>query len=403
MNRLWALVCLFLFAMHPAFAETRSVSYATWNVTGANVRVLYMLPTSAAKTLAAPGAPVLTTKQVSDYLLAHLAVIHPGKACMVVDQGEDLGLINTLSLIPGYLRFEVLFECPDGNGLTLSDTAFADRVANHVAFARVQINNGGLVQHIFTSANPRFALPAAGARLQSDSAFAYAGLGFSHVYRSTEILCFVVALLLLVRRRRDFAMGLGALAAGYGVAALLSVFNLAAPRFEADQAMAGLFILMAAAGAVVLRLSDPKRGAGAIGVSALVLAFAALFLHGTAAALAILGAGIVMVSVLWLPNRDDARVAFLLIAPFLFAALDGFTLTKDLLILNLAPSQLAPMILGFNVATFLAELALPLVVVAAWFLVPVMRRLTMPGRLIPEVAASLFIASGMFWFATWLL
>jgi hypothetical protein len=61
------------------------------------------------------------------------------------------------------------------------------------------------------------------------------------------------------------------------------------------------------------------------------------------------------------------------------------------------------MILGFNVASLLAALLLPACVVAAWFLVPTLRRLTVPGSLVPEAAASLFIASGMFWFATWVL
>ncbi len=92
MKRLWALVCLFLFAVHPAFAETRSIAYATWNVTGANARVLYMLPANAAKTLARPGAPVLTIKQVADYVLAHLSVSRQGQSVpRRLDQGEDLG------------------------------------------------------------------------------------------------------------------------------------------------------------------------------------------------------------------------------------------------------------------------------------------------------------------------
>ena len=403
MRRLGALVCLLLFAVHPAFAETRSNAYATWNVTGATVRVLYMLPTGEAKNLAPAGAPVLTTKQVADYILAHLSVSRQGKSCPVVDQGEDLGLINTLALTPGLLRFEILFQCPDGVGLTLSDTAFSDRMQNHVDFARVQIDNGGLVEHFFTAAAPRFDLPRAGAALQSDSMMRYAGLGFSHVYRSADILCFMLALLLIVRRRRDFVLAFGALAAGYGVAVLLSAFNLAAPRFATDQGLRGLLLLVAAATAVVLSLPDPRRGAWTLGAGALVLAVPALFLHGAAAAFAVLGMGLLAVSVPFLPGRDDQRATLLMIAPFLFALLDGFALAGDLSIEALAPAQLAPMVLGFDAATLLAEAVLPLCVVAAWFLVPTMRQFAAPGGLVPELAASLFIGCGIFWFGTWLL
>ena len=81
MRRFGALVCLLLFAVHPAFAETRSDAYATWNVTGATVRVLYTLPTGEAKNLAPAGAPVLTTKQVARSILAHLSVSRQGKSC----------------------------------------------------------------------------------------------------------------------------------------------------------------------------------------------------------------------------------------------------------------------------------------------------------------------------------
>ena len=403
MKRLCVLACLFLLGAHPAFAEKRSLGYAIWNVIGGSVRVLYIVPDNETKTLAAPGAPVPITKQVADYVLAHLSVSRQGRACPVIDQGQDVGLINTLALTPGLLRFEIVFECPDGEGMTLSDTAFSDRVENHVDFARVQIDNGGFVQHVFTAGAPRFDLPSKGATLQSDFATRYVTLGLSHAFRSAEILCFVLALLLIARRRRDYGLAFGALVAGYVPAILLSTFELAAPRFGTGQAFVGLLVAVAAATGVALSLPDPRRGAWALGAGALALALPALFFHGTAAALAVLGGGLLGVSTVLAPRRSDRRAIFLLIAPFLFGLLEGLTPAGDLAVLALPPAQLAPMLLGFDAGTLLGEVVLPLCLIGIWFAVPFVRKMAAPGGFLPDLAASVFIGCGVFWFGSWLL
>ncbi len=400
MTRFWALACLFLLAAHPAFAETRSVGYAIWNGSGGDVRVLYMLPDSEAKKLAAANSPEPTTKQVAAYVLAHFSVIRQGKACPVADQGQDVGLINTLALTPGLMRFEVVFACENGEGLTLSDTAFSDRVSNHTDFARVQIGNGGFVQHLFTPSAPRMNLPGADGTLRSDSIARYVPLGLWHVFRSIDILCFMLALLLIVRRRRDFELALGALTTGYAVALLLSTFALAAPRFGTGQAFSGLLVLLTAATGVALSLPEPRRSAWVLAAGAVALGVPVLFFRSDAAAFAVLGVALLAVGVLFVPGRETQRALFLAAVPFLFALLDGFTLAGDLAVLALPPVSLAPMLVGFNVTVLLGEAALALGLVAVWHLVPTIRRMTAPGGFLPDLTAAGLIGCGVFWFGT---
>ena len=267
------------------------------------------------------------------------------------------------------MRFEILFQCPDGVGLTLSDTAFSDRVQNHVDFARVQIDNGGLVEHFFTAAAPRFDLPRAGAALQSDSMMRYAGLGLSHVYRSADILCFILALLLIVRRRRDFVLAFGALAAGYGVAVLLSAFNLAAPRFATDQALSGLLVLVAAAAAVGLSLPDPRRGAGRSGPERSCLRCRRCSSTARPRPSPV-GMGLLAVSVPFLPGRDDQRATWLVSRP---SCSRSWMASRWPAMFPFGSCPRATGAHGFGLrcaATLLAEAVLPLGVVAAWFLVP---------------------------------
>src|SRR5262249_3140132 len=162
------------------------------------------LPAAEARSLSKPGEAILTTKQVADYVLAHFAVLRQGKACPVLDQGQDLGFINALSLTPGLLRFEMVFRCPDSSGLTLSDPALFDRAPNHFEFGRIQINNGGFVQHVFTAGDTRFDLQTGGGILRGDPPARYASLGLWHVLHGFDVICFVLAVLLIGRSRNDY-------------------------------------------------------------------------------------------------------------------------------------------------------------------------------------------------------
>lgn len=399
MKLLWALVCFLIVSAHPALAETRSIAYATWNVADGNVRVLYSVPTRELTNLAAPGSPVLTTKQVADYVLSHLAVSRQGKMCPVVDQGEEIGKINTLALIPGYLRFEIVFQCRDNSGLTLSDTAFADRTQDHFDFARVQVNDGGFFQHVFTASEPRLNLSDSPGGGRSDSVLRYAMFGLSHVFRSLDGLCLVLALLFIARRRQDYLIALGALFAGYALAAALSPFDLIAPRFGTVH---GLLILVAAVTGISLSLPDPRKATVVLGSGALVLAAPALALQGFTAAYAVLGMMLVGISSLFNPRFESRRAAFIAMIGFVFAFLDGFVLTTDLGYLSLPGSQLALMVSGFNLGAFLAGIIIPICLVIAWFLVPKARRLFLPGNFASDLTGSVFAALGTFWFGSWL-
>jgi hypothetical protein len=399
MKLLCALVCFLFASAHPALAETRSTAYATWNVVDGNVRVLYSIPTRELTNLAAPGLPVLTTKQVADYALSHLSVTREGKMCPVVDQGEEIGKINTLALIPGYLRFEIVFQCRDNTGVTLSDTAFADRTRDHFDFARVQVNNGGFFQHVFTASEPRLNLSHTPAGGQSDSMLRFAMFGLSHVFRSLDSLCLVLALLLIARQRQDYLVALGALFTGYALAAILSPFDLVAPRFSTGH---GVLILVAAVIGIALSLPDPRRATVALGSGALVLAAPALALQGFAAAYTVLGVMLAGISSLFNPRPESRRAAFIAMIAFVFAFLDGFVLTRDLAYLSVPGTQLALMVSGFNLGAFLAGITIPLCLVIAWFLVPKARRLFSPGNFASDLAGSVFAAFGTFWFGSWL-
>lgn len=399
MKLFWVLVCFLFISAPSALAETRSVAYATWNVADGNVRLLYSVPTREVTNLAPPGRPVLTTKQVADYVLGHLAVARQGRTCPVVDQGEEIGKINTLALIPGYLRFEIVFQCQDNAGMTLSDAAFADRIQDHFDFARVQVNNGGFFQHVFTASEPRLNLSNAPPGGQSDSILRFGMFGLSHAFRSFDSLCLVLALLFIARRRQDYLVALGALFAGYALSAMLSPVDLVAPRFGTGH---GLLILVAAVTGIALSLPDPRKATVALGSGALVLAAPALALQGFAAAYAVLGIMLIGISSLFNPQFESRRAVFIALIAFVFAFLDGFVLTTDLTYLSLPGRQLALMVGGFNLGAFLAGITIPTCLVIGWFLVPKARCLFSPGNFASDLVGSVFAAFGIFWFGSWL-
>ena len=299
------------------------------------------------------------------------------------------------------MGFEVVFECPDGNGLVLSDRTFADRIFNHITYARVRMGDSALVDHVFTADAPRLALPNTGAALHSDSVLRYAGLGFSHVYRSADMLCFMVALLLLAWRRRDYALAFGALAVGYAAASLLAASALASPRFDGRLAN-GLLILAAAVSAPAFAAPRGRQTPWVLGGGAAALALPAFVLHGEAAALAALGIALVAAASLSIPSRETGRTALVLILPFVFALLDGFTLPNDVSTLALPSGRLGVMAGSFNAGALAAETVLPVLFAGAWFLLPRLRRFVEPGRFVRDLATAAFTGLGVFWFSSWL-
>jgi hypothetical protein len=400
MKRLAAALLFALLFAAPARAETRNIDYSLWTVVGNTVYARYTVPASEAKFIVPPNSKRPADKLLADYLLAHLAVSRGGEDCEAIDQGQDVGQINTLAFTPGRYLFEIQFACGGKGAISLSNTAFAN-VPSHVDFARVQRDGGAFAQHVFTTDATRFALPDVASDMPSDSVFRYATLGFTHVRRSIDILLFMAAIVLIVRTRRDFIVAAGGLASGYVLSLLASVLRIVSPHAAAPVLVNALLVFLAAAAAFVLRRERRSEGAILVAVSVAILAIPAFFVRGGASlSIAALGIALLAASALLLPLREGARGAFLAASCFVFALLDGFVLPGDVAIQAIGAWPLTPMTLGFDAGAFVAEMLLPLCLAGLWLYVPRLKRVVPADGILVDAAAALFIGCGVFWFVS---
>lgn len=392
-----ALTC----ATHAARADTRSVSFSTWIVSGDRVTLRYMLPVAEAERLSGSDVPVLTVSKLGDYVLSHVAVRASDHDCPAIDQGYDLGRVDPLQVGAGLYGFEIIFQCSGSPpAVTLFNRALFDRVPAHVDFARVE-TDAGSIEQLFTAANERLTVlqssltPAAGASR-------YARLGFLHIVRSADRLCLLLAALLLVRRKHDLGFLFCAIAAGYALSLLTQATGLILPRVTLTDAFVGFLTSLLAASLIVRGTRIHESTAVAIGWPVLlaILALIAALMHALGPALLLSGAALISAAVLSTlmgsrHQRGAAAYAWLLPAS-LFGFLDGFTLPALLEPMRLAREVQLRMVAGYDAGGMLAAI-LVLALLAGGFAVLRARKLAPSYAVLHDVAAACFGGLGTFW------
>jgi HupE / UreJ protein len=390
-------LCWLLGASHPASADTRSISYSVWNVIGQSVYLRFTVPTAQARYLAEPGEPAPTTEAIARYLASHVSVSSAAGPCPAIDQGEEIGLVFTLSLSPGQHRFEMVFQCPQQKGMVLENTFLFDRVPQHINFARIQVDGGGFVSQVFDSASERIMLPSTPAALSDAGIFYYVQLGARHITYGLDRLCFVLALLLARYRRRDLGYLICGLSLGYVFSLAISLTGVITPRMELTEPLIGFMIVLVTAEAASRVIRRPWAVAGLIGGGLLVLSAAALLVRGPSLSLMLAGLAAFAACYLPISNRLAERAAFGLVPTLLFGTLDGFGFAADLSMLKLPAGALAQMHLGFDAGAVLVVALVASAIVAGTWLARE-RRIRGAWPTLVDIGAALLAGLGVFWF-----
>jgi len=399
MTRIWLLAAFCVaVAAGPARADIRSFSYSVWDVLGSTVRLRFEMPTAEARHLADPGSPAPATEAVKTYVGSHVGVFAAGVACPPVDQGEEVGLINTLSLTPGWYRFEVIFQCASPKDIVLQDTVLFDRVPEHINFARVQIEGGGFVQRLFTAGHERLRA-APGDQLFGDSGILrYLQIGFAHVLHSVDRLSFVLGLLLLAPRRREYGLIVAGLSLGYVGSVAISLTRIVAPRMDLIEPLMGFMSVFIAAQVIALVSGRTKIVAITVGLALLIVAMSATTLD-MSARLLLSGFGFFATFYLLVCDRIANRAMFWLLPTALFALMDGFGLSAAVSGLDVSARQLAPMLVGFDLGGILADV-LVLTMVTAGVVLLRRTRIVVPRPIVVDLGTSILAGLGALWFVS---
>jgi len=383
---------LLLPAAPPAAAASHSISYSLWVVSGDSVLLRYTLPKEELRYLVPAGWPAPAMATVSSYLLKSLTVRSDAGACPAIDQGYDIGSVDPLAAAPDLYSFEIMYRCVDPRGLTLTNAALFDRAA-HTDFARVQRDGGPVVPVLFTAGHPELRLPDSGPPRRA-GAGSYLRLGALHVLHDPEGACLLLALALVLTRRRDLTYVFAGLALGYTVATLLAAANLAALRPAAAEAWTGLLIACLALLRVVPQAPlKPPLAVAAAGALGLLAAGAAL-LHQSLAALLLVGGALFAAGFLQLSTRMTARLW--LLPTLLFGLLDGFVLTADWDTLQVTALMPATGMAAFNAGVLLTDMSLCAAAAGALALARD-SRIAVAGPLASDLSTAALVGLGMFW------
>jgi hypothetical protein len=374
---------------NPVGAAPRSVSHTLWVIAPEQVTVRVVLPVEAAKYTVAPGQPLPSNEYLAAYLLQHLGVARQGSACEAIDQGYDIGRVNTLAAGQGLRSFEIIFHCPGSGRAILNNSLLFDRMPQHVDYARIE-ESGASTSQLFTAQRRQLDLAVHDASAGADT---YLGLGANHIAHSLQRICFFLGLLLLARLGRDWLIAATGLVLGYCVSMAIPLLHLA-PNMQSVDSTLGLLVALCALQWMAMHEKSPGRVALIVAATLTLLGAAAWRLN-TEVAWVLIGAGVFSGSLLIVAPRGPAWLVGVL--PFTFGMLDGVVFWGDFSRLHLWRAVSSSTLLFLNLGSLLAGLGIVAVLYAATVGRRRIRRAAAFDGITTDLVATALAGLGAFW------
>jgi hypothetical protein len=372
-----------------AVAENRSVSRSIWVVAQDRVTLRLLLPIAEARQLTPKNLPPPSTEQVASYILGRVSVSAAGSACPAIDQGYDIGRIDTLSIGAGLYGFEIIFHCPSSRDLLLRNAVLFERAPQHVDFARIE-QNGAVAAQLFTQEKQELLISAGAAPAGVGE---YIRLGISHIGHSLERICFFGGLLVLVRGRRDFIGIAAGLLLGYGACAAICAGGRAIPNSAAVESSVGFLVAFIAAQAIAWETHRPRMVGATVGGAMLLIGVATLLIRGGQIAWLPFGLGLFAASLVCLAEYRWLPIVAL---PASFGFLDGLVLPGDYARLQLWQETSFLRLMAFNAGAMLAA-ALFVGLFFGTLLLLRKGRFALPRAAVQDLTAAILACLGAFW------
>ena len=390
MARLLALLVAMLW-VSPAFAHTRSESHSAWTLDGRLVHMSFSVADTEAARISPDG------RRPSDavflaYLVPRVGVMSSGKPCQMTARPK------MLSAAAGFRRAEFQYACPSADAMRLVSTAFVDRAPTHIHFAQIQRPDGEFVEQLISADDPGIDLDEAGGnRLTNAGFFKFIEMGIMHIFTGIDHMSFLVGLVLISRRLRDLVFVVTGFTIGHSLTLALAVTGIIRPHPEFIDALVALTIALIGIENIVSASRRPATLALCTAGLLLVMAALRLFGIGLLPPLLLIGAAIFSANYLMVSGhlKDAGRVR--LVVTLVFGLIHGFGFAADLLESRLPTGKLAEILVGFNLGVEIGQLTIVLLLSAAVMALARLRW-TLPRPIVVDVAASVLVAIGTYWF-----
>ncbi len=391
-------ICAALAILSPsqrAFAHIRSETYSSWVINGSSIYLTFTVPQIEAQRIASPGQTTPGARELGAYLGRHLVATAAGKPCPAVGPPEEV------SATSGYRRFEFNFECSTTAAMTIGSSAFFELVPAHVNLAQIQTSDGQFIDQLLTGDRQTLEVSGEGAenRLQSAGFLEYVLMGVMHIFTGVDHQAFLVGLVLISRRVRDLALAITGFTLGHSTTLALAVTGVVRPHAQYIDALVALTIALIGAENIAVATQRPRALVAAIVVILGGMLAAKLAGFPMLPATLLIGAGLFSANYLQLSShlQDAARLRVLVTA--VFGLIHGFGFASNLLEMRLPTGRLAQLRVGFNLGVEVGQLTVVLAVLGiVWVLVRL--RLALPRPIVVDVAASMLIGLGLYWFVS---
>ncbi len=394
---LLAALLLLILGVTPARAHTPSESFSSWRVDGAAVHVELTIPDREAKRLSASGNDLPSASQLARYLESRIGAVTGGHSCPRTAGPRQL------SSIPGFMRFEVDFQCSSAGDLTLHSSVLYDLVSTHTNFARIQTADGTVFEQILQKDNQTIDISVGGSQstLQGAGLLTFIKMGIMHIFTGIDHMSFMLGLVLISRRLRDLLFVITGFTIGHSVTLGLAVTGILRPDGQYIDALVALTIALI--GAENIGDSTHRPAPVAFGLGALLLLFALVravgFHQVVLPAGLLIGGGVFAAGYLMMTGqmRDAARIR--VVVTIVFGLIHGFGFASELVKLDLPSSRTAELLFGFNVGVEIGQVTVVLTALLLANLL-VRARLAIPRPLFGDVAAAFLVGEGVYWFVT---
>jgi len=383
-------------------AHDRSESFSEWTWRGDQVNYTFsVLQREVTRIPGSQESGIALGDQLAKYLGSQITVITAGQTC-IVDK-EPVALRSR----EGFLHIEGSFRCTGIEAPTITIDSFFDLLATHTHYVKVRMQ--GQVEEFLLTRDRRsqtFTVPGTVGE-QSMGGWQvfsqYIEIGAKHILAGADHLAFLFGLILLARGWKEMAWLITGFTLGHSISLALAVLGFAQPNSVMVEALIGFTIVLVAIEAGGERSGQLSHIAPWILVLCLLMSVPVWWVNlQWELVLGTLGAGLFALCYLRLVAGANHPGAFRLLVTSLFGVIHGFGFAGGLLETDFSATDMAFVLLGFNLGVELGQLIVLIAVIA---LMLVVRRFTSMQWQQRGANATVTVLSGMgtFWFVSRLI
>jgi hypothetical protein len=374
-----------------ADAHTKSSTYSSWQIDGANITAAFTVPTLESARLANAGQEQPSNEILSDYLRKRLTVTAEGKPCALTSGPQ------ALAATPEFRRFELKFRCPSPDKIELHNTVFFDIVPSHVSLAQIETSRGDFIEQLFTKDDQNIGTSGTENRMRDAGLIQYIGMGINHILTGVDHMSFLLGLVLISRRLRDLIFVVTGFTLGHSATLALAVTGILRPHAEYIDALVALTIALIGVENIVVATHRPLKIALTVGAVLVLMAGLSTVGLVKLPVLLLLGAGIFSANYLMLSGHMQDAARLRLVVTLVFGLIHGFGFAADLLEMKLPVEKLVAILFGFNLGVEIGQLSLVIGLMGLVALA-VKLRLKLPRPVVVDTCAAGLVALGMYWF-----